>query len=89
MSQVVNQDLIKLIKKTLRVFRYQLSIALASMKLDPEVFKYLRERKLIDFDDYNMCYVITPKGFSWDVDLNQVRLPGFDEDIMERDKELD
>lgn len=88
MSQVVNQDLIKLIKKTLRVFRYQLSIPLISLKLDPEVFRYLTQFKLIDFDDYNMAYVITPKGFSWDVDLNQVRLPGFDENIMDRDNDL-
>ena len=89
MSQVVNQDLIKLIKKTLRVFRLQLSIPLTSIKFDPEVFKYLRQFKLIDFDDYKMCYVITPKGFSWDVDLGKVRLPEFDEDIMERDKDLE
>lgn len=76
------------IKKTLRVFRLQLSIPLTSLKLDPEVFKYLKERKLIDFDSYNMAYVITPKGFSWDVDLGAVRLPAFDEDIMERDKNI-
>lgn len=88
MSQVVNQDLIKLIKKTLRVFRLQLSITLTSLKLDPEVFKYLRERKLIGFDEYKMCYVITPKGYSWDVDLGAVRMPAFDEDIMDRDSEI-
>ncbi len=77
------------IKLALRRFRRELMIKADQMKLDPLVFQYLTKHHLIELDEYKGAYGIIPKGFSWDVDTNCVKLPGLDEDIMERDADVE
>lgn len=77
------------IKLMLRRFRKELEIPLDKADWKPEVFQYLNKHKLVDFDDYKKVYVIVPKGFNWDVDEGRVRMPVFNEDVMQRDKEVD
>ncbi len=85
-AQLSPKDQIKL---ALRRFRRELSIPVKDLELKSEIYSYLKLNKLIDYDDYKKAYVIVPKGFSWDVDKNCVRMATYDEDIMERDQELE
>lgn len=77
------------VKSALRRFRKDLTIHISNLKLEPLVFQYLHSKNLIDKNDKLYSYEITPKGFNWNVDKEFVELPKHEEDIMERDAEVD
>ena len=85
-QKLPNNDQVKL---ALRRFRKELMIPATELNLKPEVFQYLTKHHLIEMDEYKGAYGIIPKGFAWDVDLNAVRTPGLDEDIMDRDVQVE
>lgn len=86
--QEIQREFNKKLKLTLIKFRQQLDINIIDINkiIGAEVLHYMVHERLVA--QSWIGYHITPRGFNWDVDLQCVRLPQLDEDIMRRDADL-
>jgi hypothetical protein len=83
----IEDTLIKRIKLMLRKLRRESEMLATEIVKDPEVFNYLNKHKLIS--NSGNKFILVPAGRNWNVDLGMVQMPDFDEDIMDRDAEVE